>query len=351
MPPTPGRHPSCFAPPAADARDRLSVPDAATARTLDREKSPWFQLLNGQWNFKMVDRPELLKEADVAVETDREDWDNVAVPGNWTLQGYGAPHYTNVQMPFADEPPSVPKENPTGVYVREVRIPRDWKGRRVVIHFGGAESVLFLYVNGKTVGFGKDCRLPSEFDITDFVKIGRTNTVAAVVVKWSDATFIEDQDQWWMGGLHREVYLYSTDPVYIADVFAKGKLDEEYEDGLLDVTVRAGFPGSPRWAGRSPCSSLMRRARRFLRRQSRRRLQRRGLPPALSIASWRSYPFRSENRSSGRRRFPIFTQSSLLSSALRAKRSKRPPRESASALSRCATASCWSMASASSFTA
>ncbi|GAT32676.1 beta-galactosidase [Terrimicrobium sacchariphilum] len=220
-------------------------PDVETARTLDRENSPWFQLLNGQWNFKMVDRPELLKEADVAVETDREDWDNVAVPGNWTLQGYGAPHYTNVQMPFNDEPPTVPKENPTGVYVREVRIPRDWKGRRVVIHFGGAESVLFLYVNGKAVGFGKDCRLPSEFDITDFVKVGRVNTIAAVVVKWSDATFIEDQDQWWMGGLHREVYLYSTAPVHIADVFAKGKLDEEYEDGLLDITVRAGFPGSP----------------------------------------------------------------------------------------------------------
>lgn len=220
-------------------------PDLESARTLDRGKSPWVRMLSGSWRFKMAAQPEAVTESDVAADTDRSAWDTVAVPGNWTLQGYGKPHYTNVQMPFKDVPPFVPADNPTGIYSREFVVPADWEGRRVVIHFGGAESVLYLYVNGHPVGLSKDCRLPSEFDITRFVKAGASNTVAAVVVKWSDATFIEDQDQWWMGGLHREVYLYSTAPVHIADVFATAGLKNNYQDGRLGVAVQAGFPRQP----------------------------------------------------------------------------------------------------------
>jgi len=208
-------------------------PDVETARTLDREKSPWFRLLDGMWNFKMAARPE-------AVKTDHTEWDQVAVPGNWTLQGYGHPHYTNIQMPFPDEPPFVPDDNPTGIYSRTFNLPAEWAGRRVVLHFGGAESVLYVYVNGQPVGMSKDSRLPSEFDITTFVQAGAENTIVAVVVKWSDASFIEDQDQWWMGGLHREVYLYATAPVHIADVFAVGD-----SGGRLRVTVKPAFPRQP----------------------------------------------------------------------------------------------------------
>ena len=220
-------------------------PDAAAARTLDRDKSPWFRLLNGGWHFKMAAQPEAVREDDVASTTDRSGWNSVEVPGNWTMQGYGHPHYTNVQMPFSDEPPFVPEDNPTGIYAREMTVPAEWSGRRVVLHFGGAESVLYVYVNGQPVGLSKDSRLPSEFDITRFVRFGTANTVVAVVVKWSDATFIEDQDQWWMGGLHREVYVYSTAPVHIADVFAVGGLKNSYRDGRLNVTVHAGFPRQP----------------------------------------------------------------------------------------------------------
>jgi len=217
-------------------------PDARTAAKRDRNLSPWFKLLNGEWNFKILDRPEDLAPSDVAVETDRSAWAPIAVPGNWTLQGYGAPHYTNVQMPFPDKPPFVPEANPTGIYTLEVEVPAGWQGRRVIIHFGGAESVLYLYVNGQIVGMGKDCRLPSEFDITSFVSCGQKCLIAAVVVKWSDATFIEDQDQWWMAGLHREVYLYSTGPVHIADVFATGGLENNYRDGRFRLTARIAFP-------------------------------------------------------------------------------------------------------------
>jgi beta-galactosidase len=220
-------------------------PAAPAAKTLTREKTPWFQLLNGQWQFKAAPRPEEVTLDDVAADTDRSAWNRVEVPGNWTLQGYGNPHYTNVQMPFPDEPPFVPEENLTGIYSREFTVPKDWAGRRVVIHFGGAESVLYVYVNGQPVGLSKDSRLPSEFDITPFVTVGAANLVTAVVVKWSDASFIEDQDQWWMGGLHREVYLYSTAPVHIADVFAVGSLENNYRDGRLKITVSAGFPRQP----------------------------------------------------------------------------------------------------------
>lgn len=215
------------------------------ALTLDRTQSPWFQLLDGEWQFKMADRPEAVVPADVAADTNRSSYKQVTVPGNWTLQGYGAPHYTNVQMPFPDEPPFVPEENPTGIYSRNFDIPANWNGRRVVIHFGGAECVLYVYVNGQAVGMSKDSRLPSEFDITPFIKFGQSNLVVAVVVKWSDATFIEDQDQWWMGGLFREVYLYSTEPVHLTDIFAVGNLENKYTDGRLSLNVKLGFPRQP----------------------------------------------------------------------------------------------------------
>ncbi|MBV8141695.1 MAG: DUF4981 domain-containing protein, partial [Verrucomicrobia bacterium] len=157
----------------------------------------------------------------------------------------GAPHYTNVQMPFPDEPPYVPQDNLTGIYAREFTVPGNWEGRRVVIHLGGAESVLYLYLNGQAIGLSKDSRLPSEFDISRSVRFGQSNLVIAVVVKWSDASFIEDQDQWWMGGLHREIYLYSTGLVHLADLFAVGNLENNYTDGRLHLTVKVGFPRQP----------------------------------------------------------------------------------------------------------
>jgi beta-galactosidase len=220
-------------------------PSAQSARSVDREKTPWFQLLDGQWQFKAADMPENVTLADIAVDVDRSNWNSIEVPGNWTLQGYGAPQYTNVQMPFPDEPPFVPQDNLTGIYAKEFSVPADWEGRRVVIHFGGAESVLYVYINGQAAGLSKDSRLPSEFDISRFLMFGQKNLVVAVVVKWSDASFIEDQDQWWMGGLHREVYVYSTAPVHIADVFAVGSLENKYADGRLQVKARIGFPRQP----------------------------------------------------------------------------------------------------------
>jgi beta-galactosidase len=222
-----------------------TFPDAASALAQDRQQSPWFKLLNGTWDFQLAPCPEAVPEAFIQPQFDasQEGWRPLPVPSNWTMHGFDKPHYTNITMPFPQEPPRVPEENPTGLYRTQFDVPANWNERRIVLHFGGAESVLYVYVNGQPVGMSKDTRLPSEFDITPFVQAGQTNTLAAVVVKWSDASFIEDQDQWWMGGIYRDVYLYATAPTYIQDVFCRPELEDDFARGRLKIAAKVGFPG------------------------------------------------------------------------------------------------------------
>ena len=219
-------------------------PDADSALRKTREQSRWFQSLNGTWDFTLAPRPEAVSADFIRPDFDpaANGWAKLPVPSNWTMHGYDKPHYTNVQMPFPEEPPNVPVENPTGLYRTQFEVPAAWKGRRIVLHVGGAESLLSVYVNGHSAGLSKDTRLPCEFDITAFVEAGRMNTLAAAVVKWSDATFIEDQDQWWMGGIYREVFIYSTEPTYLADIFCRAEIDKNLKGGQLRMTVKAGFP-------------------------------------------------------------------------------------------------------------
>ena len=221
----------------------FSFPDARGALEKPREKSPWYRSLDGDWDFHFLNRPEDVEDRFLAPEFEpqREGWGRMPVPSNWEMHGYGRPHYTNIVMPFEGEPPQVPDENPTGIYRREFELPKDWEGRRVVIGFGGCESVLYVSVNGKAVGMSKDSRLPAEFDITSFLNATGKNVVAAVVVKWSDASYIEDQDHWWLAGLPRTVYLYSTGSFYLEDVFCKGGLDASFKDGLFEVEAKLGF--------------------------------------------------------------------------------------------------------------
>ena len=217
-----------------------NVEDAIASRPADSGRKV---CLNGDWTFRYFECP---ADVDPSVlspapaETSR-----VAVPGNWTRQGYGNPHYTNIGMPFTEDFPKVPEANPVGVYQRSIDIPESWDGKRIVINFGGAESVLYVYLDGEVVGMAKDARLPSEFDITEFVKPGQSHTLTAAVIKWSDATFIEDQDQWWMGGLHREVFLLATNKTYLRDVFAQTDYNTKSGDGSLKLTIKAAFPEQP----------------------------------------------------------------------------------------------------------
>lgn len=208
--------------------------DEQTALGGDRDASPWVQLLNGDWDFLLVDRPEAVPADFMADDSDLTPWMTLPVPGNWTLHSWDKPHYTNVQMPFAELPPSVPANNPTGLYRKAFTLPESWTPRRTVLHLGGAESVLYVWLNGVFVGLSKDSRLPAEFDLTPHLRPGE-NMLACAVIKWSDASFVEDQDGWWMGGLHREVYLYSTPTTFLEDVQVRAQ-----PDGGLNVTVSLG---------------------------------------------------------------------------------------------------------------
>ncbi|MFI6560537.1 glycoside hydrolase family 2 TIM barrel-domain containing protein [Streptomyces sp. NPDC050534] len=179
--------------------------------------------LDGDWRFQLLPVP----DAPVGGA-----WSSACVPGAWTMQSAGAddlPQYTNVRMPFPDVPPGSPADNPTGVYERELDIPADWSGRRIVLQVGAAESVLLVHVDGRPVGISKDSHLAAEFDLTGVVRAGERSVLRLTVVKWSDASHIEDQDHWWHAGITRSVLLYATDPLHLAD-----------------VTVRAGYDGGLR---------------------------------------------------------------------------------------------------------
>jgi len=209
------------------------------ALTLDRETSPRFLSLNGVWDFKILSRPEEIADNIIG----DANWHLIHVPGNWTMQGFGHPHYTNVAMPFPNIPPDVPEINLTGIYRRTFHLPPSWVGRRVVLHIGGCEGALYIYLNGQPVGISKDSRTPAEFDITALTSPSDLNELIMLVIQWSDASFLEDQDHWWQAGLQREVYLYSTRIPHIQDIFAIGDLTDDYQDGILRLWVKIGFPG------------------------------------------------------------------------------------------------------------
>ncbi len=207
--------------------------------------------LDGTWRFQLLSRPE---------DEPGRKWRDIEVPGCWTMQDtFDKPHYTNVQMPFAGQPPEIPAANPTGVYERTFTVPAEWAGRRVVLHVGAAESVLIAILNGVEIGVGKDAHLASEFDVTDRLKDG-TNTLTLRVVKWSDATYVEDQDQWWHGGITRSVYLYATGAVHVADIAAIAGLADDLTTGTLDLTVDIGFAGvapTPGWTVEAEIDGLL----------------------------------------------------------------------------------------------
>lgn len=208
------------------------------------------QPLDGRWAFTLEARPEDVRSDHLVGSTD--GWADVEVPGCWTMQGFDRPQYTNVTMPFPGPPPRVPDENPTGVYRRPLEVPEDWSGQRIVVHVGGAESVLYVHLDGVAVGMGKDSRLPHEFDLTELVEPGRAHDLALTVVRWSDATYLEDQDHWYHGGLHRSVFVYATPRTHIADVHTIADYDPDTGTGRLEVRTAVGAPGfgEPGWSVR-----------------------------------------------------------------------------------------------------
>jgi len=216
--------------------------DIPSALRRNAEESPWVLSLDGKWDFSLYRSPEEVPEnfADAAFRSR----DRIQVPSHWTLGNFfDKPIYTNIRMPAGfPPPPDVPSGNPTGIYRRKFRIPASWKNRRVVLSVGGAESYLEVYLNGAFVGMGKDSRLASEFDLAPFLKKG-VNLLVCKVIRWSDSSFVEDQDQWWMAGIYRSVRLYSTSKSRLEDVFVNGDFEEGTGRGSFLLRAHAAFQG------------------------------------------------------------------------------------------------------------
>jgi beta-galactosidase len=203
----------------------------------DRTASPYFLSLNGIWKFNWVRKP-----ADRPMDFFTEDfedsrWQNIQVPGNWELQGFGVPIYTDVDYPFPANPPRIPHDyNPVGSYRRNFTVPESWEGRQIFLHFGSVKSAMYVWVNGTKIGYSQGSKIPAEFNITDNVRLGG-NTLAVEVYRWSDGAYLEDQDYWKVSGIERDVFLYSTPQVKIRDFFVLGDLDDNYKNGILKVNV------------------------------------------------------------------------------------------------------------------
>ncbi|MFV0341398.1 MAG: glycoside hydrolase family 2 TIM barrel-domain containing protein [Anaerocolumna sp.] len=210
------------------------------ALSKDRGKSPFYQTLNGNWNFKYhknisgVDE-NFYKDIDVS-----KDWDKLIVPSCWQVNGYDLCHYTNDNYPFTCDPPYVPKDNPVGVYVREFMIREEWEHKSQYIVFEGVNSCFYLWVNGSFAGFSKGSRMPAEFDITEFVKTG-INQIAVLVFKWCDGTYLEDQDQWRYSGIFRDVYLLAREKEHVIDVFAKQEVAADFKSANLQVEIETSY--------------------------------------------------------------------------------------------------------------
>ena len=204
--------------------------------------------LDGSWRFRLFRRPEDVTPADLRGRSTTlgTSWRTIRVPGNWTMQEVGdLPHYTNIEMPFDGPPPNLPSNNPTGVYRRSFKVPSAWKGKQVVVHLGAADSVHLIYVNRTFVGYGTDNRLASEYDVTNFVKPG-DNELAIIVVRYSAHSYVEDQDQWWMAGLHRSVYVEARSSVHVRSINCRTDYEPESRTGIADVDVEIVFVGAPK---------------------------------------------------------------------------------------------------------
>ena len=202
------------------------------------ESSPWYASLNGQWKFQWSPTPDQRPKDFYKTDFNVVNWKEIQVPSNWELKGYGIPIYTNMTYPFVKNPPYIDhSDNPVGSYRRDFQLEPSWNGRRVYLHFEAGTSAMYIWVNGKKVGYTENTKSPAEFDITNYVNPGK-NLLAVEVYRWSDGSYLEDQDFWRISGIDRNVYLYSTSNLRVADFFARPDLDSNYKNGSLAVDVK-----------------------------------------------------------------------------------------------------------------
>jgi len=216
----------------------LPYADEQSAIADDYNRSPWYMTLDGDWKFQWSPTPDQRPKDFYKTDFNVTNWKEIQVPSNWELKGYGIPIYTNITYPFPKNPPYIDhSDNPVGSYRRDFILPANWDNRRVYLHFEGGTSAMYVWVNGKKVGYSENTKSPAEFDITQYVKPGK-NLVAVEAYRWSDGSYLEDQDFWRISGIDRDVYLYSTENVRINDFFARPDLDTNYKNGSLAVDIK-----------------------------------------------------------------------------------------------------------------
>lgn len=208
--------------------------DVVAALSLNKKESSGYTLLDGDWSFLFLEAPEFSPQQFESEEFDISGLDTIKVPSCWQLQGYGKMHYTDVLYPFPINPPFVPDENPTGIYFRELVLEEVKNSEKLILKFNGVDSAFDLYINGTHVGFSKVSRMPSEFDVTEYVKEGR-NRMTVRVYQFSDGTYLEDQDMWWLSGIFRSVELFRINKDSLEDVYIETLPDENYKNFSLGI--------------------------------------------------------------------------------------------------------------------
>lgn len=206
------------------------------ALTYQKGLSDSFISLNGMWSFYYAQSPPEIPKGCIDKNYCIESWDKIRVPSNWQLEGYDSMHYTDSHYPFPIDPPNVPTQNPTGIYKRKFVVSKDWGKGNTILRFEGVDSAFHVWVNGEEVGYSQGSRLCSEFDITDLINENE-NDLTVIVYKWSDGSYIEDQDMWWLSGIFRDVSLIHRKPIHIFDYFVKTNLDSNYENAEIDLTI------------------------------------------------------------------------------------------------------------------
>ena len=207
------------------------------ANEKNKEESSLYQSLNGVWSFNLAKNESELPKGFYEDSYDRSEWGTIPVPANWQFHSDDFLLYTNIIYPYEINPPFMPTDyNPIGCYYRVFEVAKELENKQLFVHFGAVNSAFYLWVNGEKVGYSEGSKTPAEFDLTKYVKEGK-NSIALQVIRWSDGTYLEDQDFWRVSGIERDVYLYAQPKLALRDFFVKADLDAAYNNGILDVAV------------------------------------------------------------------------------------------------------------------
>lgn len=231
----------------------VPFPCGCASKNAERGESTFFKSLCGEWNFKFF------KSVNDVCDLSTEDSDKLTVPMSWQMalgRGYDVPNYTNVNYPIPYDPPFVPDENPCGLYSRKFTVPAAMAGKKIYLNFEGVDSAFYVWVNDEFAAYSQVSHMTSEIDVTSLVHAGE-NEIKVLVLKWSDGTYLEDQDMWRMSGIFREVYLLFRDETHIRDIFVHCDLDDSFTDADFTVDIDVTGKATVEWTLDCPCGETI----------------------------------------------------------------------------------------------